>query len=68
MVCANLTKPDIIANLNHLVQVLNQNGILVLSGIIEDEQVEIEKHFEKHKLKIEDFIHENEWLTYSLNK
>ena len=68
MVCANLTKTEIIANLNHLVKVLNHDGLLVLSGIIESEQDEIEKHFDKQVLTIEDFIHENEWLTYSLKK
>jgi ribosomal protein L11 methyltransferase len=68
MVCANLTKPDIITNLNHLLKVLKENGHLILSGILETEEVEIEKQFENYELKIEDFIHENEWLTYSLKK
>ncbi len=68
MVCANLTKTDINANLNHLVKVLKRDGLLVLSGILDSERNEIEKHFAKHELTIEDCIHVNEWLTYSLKK
>ena len=68
MVCANLTKPDIVANLNYLVKVLKQDGLLVLSGILVTEQDEIEKYFAKHQLTIENCIHINEWLTYSLKK
>ena len=68
MVCANLTKPEIVANLQYLVKVLKHDGLLVLSGILDTEQSEIEKYFEKHQLTIEDCIHINEWLTYSLKK
>ncbi len=68
MICANLTKPDIIANLSHLVRVLRPGGLLIFSGLLDSEQNEIENYFKNNNLTIWDVIHENEWLTYSLKK
>ncbi len=68
MICANLTTRDIAANLNDLLKVLRRGGLLILSGILDSERGTIELLFDKHDLIIEDFIHENEWLTYSLKK
>lgn len=68
MICANLTRPDIMVNLNHLMKVLRLGGLLILSGLLETEQSEIEKYFKNSNLKVCELVRENEWLTYSLKK
>ena len=68
MVCANLQKKELVENFAHLTKLTKSGGYLILSGILENEQEEIDLHIRKSHLEIVDFIHENEWLSYCLKK
>jgi len=68
MVCANLNKSDLLDNFDLLKKLAGENGFLILSGILETEQSEIERPIRDSKMTMVDFIHENEWLTYGLRK
>jgi len=68
MVCANLNKSDLIDNFALLKKLTRDKGFLILSGILENEQNEIEQQIYNSKISIVDFLHENEWLTYCLRK
>ncbi len=68
MVCANLNKSDLIDNFALLKKLTGDNEFLILSGILENEQNEIERSIHNFKMSVVDCIHENEWLTYCLKK
>jgi len=68
MVCANLNKVDIIDNFGQLLKLISDGGYLILSGLLEIDKNEIESCINHCRLTVKDFIHENEWLTYCLQK
>jgi ribosomal protein L11 methyltransferase len=68
MVCANLSTTDIIENIDKLRLITRDRGCLILSGILETEQAEIENAIKNSRLALLELVHQNEWLTYCLKK
>ncbi|MGH8014677.1 MAG: 50S ribosomal protein L11 methyltransferase [Candidatus Zixiibacteriota bacterium] len=68
MVCANLAKSDIIENFGILKNLIMENGHLILSGILDKEQSEIDQIIINSQMPVVEYIREGEWLTYCLGK
>jgi ribosomal protein L11 methyltransferase len=68
MVCANLRKKDLVENFSELVDLITKEGYLMLSGLLEQDQNEIEKNILSAGLETIEFIHDGDWLTYLVQK
>ncbi|MBN1382986.1 MAG: 50S ribosomal protein L11 methyltransferase [Deltaproteobacteria bacterium] len=68
LIIANLTANLLVKLHKHLISLLEQDGHLILSGIIEQDKPEIEKHYYTGALELQRIITEKEWVCYILKK
>ncbi|MBN1663189.1 MAG: 50S ribosomal protein L11 methyltransferase [Deltaproteobacteria bacterium] len=68
LLIANLTAKLLLQLRAHLISLIEKGGYLILSGIIELNRPEIEKHFCKGSLTLHRVITEKEWVCYILKK
>jgi ribosomal protein L11 methyltransferase len=68
LIIANLTAKLLLQLRSHLVSLLEKGGYFILSGIIEQNKPEIEKHFCSGSLTLHQAITEKEWVCYVLKK
>ena len=68
LVVANLTAKILIELYPHLVRLVGPGGLLVISGIIEQNRPEIEARFLNDSFPVHSLITEKEWLCYLLKK
>jgi ribosomal protein L11 methyltransferase len=69
LIVANLTAKILIKLKSHLISLIgNDEGYLVLSGIIEQNREDIESHFMVAPLTLHHVITEKEWVCYVLKK
>lgn len=67
-VCANIIKSTILPMLNKLNDLTKSGGILVLSGLLDDDVEEIEEHLFKFGLSDFDLVANNEWRSFTIRK
>lgn len=67
LICANVNKNVLTANMDKLVKLKSESGMILLSGLIEIDKTEIEDAIAKADLHIVEYIHDGEWLTYCVN-
>ncbi|MES1223089.1 MAG: 50S ribosomal protein L11 methyltransferase [Bacteroidota bacterium] len=65
VILANITKNIILENFDLLVQQLNKNGILLLSGLLEGDQDDILTYSTKNLLVLNKKLREGNWLSLS---
>ncbi|MCK9362836.1 MAG: 50S ribosomal protein L11 methyltransferase [Syntrophales bacterium] len=68
LIVANITAKTLIKLRPHLQRLLNQNGYLVISGIIEQDKKDIEEHFPAAAFPVHQLLTEKEWLCFTLRK
>ncbi|MEN6331004.1 MAG: 50S ribosomal protein L11 methyltransferase [Smithella sp.] len=68
LIIANLTSKLLLKLRHHLTQLLEPEGYLIISGIIEQDAKEIEEHFSIAPLIQNRVITEKEWVCYVLKK
>ena len=68
LIVANLTAKILMKHRSHLISLLGPDGYLIMSGIIEQNREEIEKHFIVSPLASQHVITEKEWICYVLRK
>ncbi len=68
LIVANLTAKILLKVRSHLLSLLQRNGYLVISGIIDQDRCDIETHFLVPPLIIHNAISEKEWYCYVLKK
>lgn len=68
LIIANLTANLLIKLRKHLTSLLDKGGYIILSGIIEQNRPEIEKHFCTAPFELYNMITEKEWVCYILKK
>jgi ribosomal protein L11 methyltransferase len=68
LIIANLTSQLLLKLRHHLTQILEPEGYLVISGIIEQDAKEIEDNFSVEPLIQNRVITEKEWVCYVLKK
>lgn len=62
VICANIIRSVIIENIEHLVNKININGKIFLSGILLTEDQEILEHLTQHEFEVMDIISKSEWI------
>ncbi|MCK9196861.1 MAG: 50S ribosomal protein L11 methyltransferase, partial [Syntrophales bacterium] len=67
-IVANLTAKMLIKLREHLISLLRKGGVIVISGIIEQNREDIEHHFFAEPFVVHRTITEKEWLCYVLTK
>ena len=65
---ANLTAKVLIKYRSHIASLLDSGGILIISGIIEQNKEDIESHFFGEPFMPQRTLQEKEWLCYILKK
>ena len=68
LIVANLTAKILIKLHSHLVSLIKHGGYLVISGIIDQNLKDIDKHFLSGHLGLHRVITEKEWVCYVLRK
>ncbi len=68
LVVANITSGPLIGMRADFLQRLRPGGCLVISGILEQDKGEMERHFLDRPLRLHRLRREKEWLCYSLRK
>lgn len=68
LIVANLTSNLLIKLKDILISLLRPEGYLILSGIIDQNQCDIETHFFKPPLTMQSSIREKEWVCYVMKK
>lgn len=68
LIIANLTSKLLLKLRHHLTQLLEPEGYMIISGIIEQDAQEIEENFSAAPLIQNRVITEKEWVCYVLNK
>ncbi len=68
LIIANLTSTLLLTLRSHLTQLLLPDGYMIISGIIEQDAVNIEKEFITDPLTLHRKITEKEWVCYILKK
>ncbi len=68
MILANILTDILISNLADIYDHLQTNGILILSGILAEEQETMIKALQKFKLNILDIIEQNKWISITVQK
>ncbi len=68
LIVANLTAKILLRLRSHLLSLVQRNGYLVISGIIDQDRSDIEEHFLVPPLAIHNAISEKEWYCYVLKK
>ena len=67
-VCANIIKVAILSMLDKLIDLTKPGGILVLSGLLDDDVDEISKHLRLLGLTEFSILEDNEWRTFTIHK
>ena len=68
LIVANLTAKILMRLRTHLMSLIENDGYLVISGIIDQNQSDIESHFLTGKFALHHIITEKEWVCYLLQK
>lgn len=68
IVVANILAHIIIEILPDLISIMNDDGILLLSGIIEDKKDEMQEALKAHKIEVLQISQEGEWLCIVAKK
>ncbi|MCX5828663.1 MAG: 50S ribosomal protein L11 methyltransferase [Deltaproteobacteria bacterium] len=68
LIVANLTAKMLIKLRPHIISLLRKGGVIVMSGIIEQNREDIEHHFFAEPFVVQRTITEKEWLCYVLTK
>jgi ribosomal protein L11 methyltransferase len=68
LIIANLTAKILMRLRTHLMSLIVDEGYLVISGIIDQNQSDIESHFLTGKFALHHIITEKEWVCYILQK
>lgn len=68
LIVANLTAKILIKLRTHLLSLLKKSGCLIISGIIEQNMADMEKHFIAAPFAPPQIITEKEWVCYVLKK
>jgi ribosomal protein L11 methyltransferase len=68
LIFANLTSKLLLKIRKHLIQLLEPEGYLIISGIIEQDAEEIENNFSAFPLIKHRIIKEKEWVCYVFKK
>jgi len=68
LIVANLTAKILLKVRSHLLSLLQRNGYLVISGLIDQDRSDIETHFLVPPLAVHNTISEKEWCCYVLKK
>jgi len=68
LIVANLTAKILIRLRTHLMSLIENDGYLVISGIIDQNKSDIELHFLTGELALHHTITEKEWVCYILQK
>jgi ribosomal protein L11 methyltransferase len=67
-VCANIIKSTILPMIPRLLKLTAPNGILALSGLLQQDESDISAALGKHGQDRYEILRDNEWLTYSVTK
>ncbi len=65
-VCANIIRSTILSMLDRLVELTCKGGVLVLSGLLEQDEPPITEALKKYDQADFDIHHEEGWLTYTV--
>jgi ribosomal protein L11 methyltransferase len=68
LIVANLTAKILMRLRTHLMSLIENEGYLVISGIIDQNQNDIESQFLTGKFALHRIITEKEWVCYILQK
>jgi ribosomal protein L11 methyltransferase len=68
LIVANLTAKMLIKLRTHLLSLLKKNGYMIISGIIEQNKNDMEKHFIAEPFVSTQILTEKEWVCYVLKK
>jgi len=68
LIVANLTAKILIRLRDHLMSLIEKDGYLVISGIVDQNKTDIESHFLKGQFSIHQIITEKEWVCYVLQR
>ena len=66
IILANINKHVILQNLPLITKHLLQNGVLILSGLLKDDEEEIRKAAAQEQLILKDFLEKSGWLAFLL--
>jgi len=68
IICANIISSVIIENIKIIYQKLKNNGLLILSGILKDEEKKLRKYLELNNFEIIEIIQKAEWIGIVASK
>ncbi|MGC9975222.1 MAG: 50S ribosomal protein L11 methyltransferase [Syntrophales bacterium] len=68
LIVANLTAKILLRLRDHLISLIEKDGYLVISGIIDQNKTDIESQFLKGTLSVHQIIADKEWVCYVLQK
>jgi ribosomal protein L11 methyltransferase len=68
LIVSNINAKTMIKLRSHLTRLLNSNGYLIISGIIEQEKNDIAEHFPADSYPIHRFLQEKEWICFVMRK
>ena len=68
LIVANLTAKALIKLRSHIISLVESNGYLIISGIIEQNREDIESHFCTEPFSHRRTLQDKEWLCYVLKK
>jgi ribosomal protein L11 methyltransferase len=68
LIVANITANAVIKLRPHLTRLLNPNGYIILSGIIEQEKNDIQQHFPADSYPVHQLLQEREWICFVMRK
>jgi len=66
IILANINKNVLLANMETIKQHLTGGGVLVISGLLENDRRGIEETANKHKLKVKEQLTNNGWIALQL--
>jgi ribosomal protein L11 methyltransferase len=68
LIVANITSRALIKLRSHFHRLLNPNGYLVISGILDQDKNDIETHFPASSFPVHQFLAEKEWICFVMRK
>jgi ribosomal protein L11 methyltransferase len=68
LIVANITSKTLIQLRSQLQRLLDQNGYLVISGILDQDKENIETHFPASLFPVQQFLAEKEWICFVMRK
>ncbi|MGB8657492.1 MAG: 50S ribosomal protein L11 methyltransferase [Candidatus Zixiibacteriota bacterium] len=64
IVVANLNKREIFESFDHIKMQLRNQGLLIFSGMLKEEEKEIRDFFERKNLRLVEASHQDDWLCF----